>query len=194
MLVLFLFVSTTFVFQVLGERKLLRCQVGRKFSFPLVCPGHNLAPRPVHLRAPLHQGVSSGFLGILCFGLVAVCFCLFLLLGLVAVFLFLGFGVFWGRAISRCFSFLRFFLGFPASCCVVLLHLASFSLRLGQEHSPVRPAAMDPDPPPAVHWRVPGHPSPAGSRPWNTPVHSWRGCGIHCDPLHDHHCCHLSPR
>ena len=67
------------------------------------------------------------------------------------------------------------FLGFPASCCVVLLHLASFSLRLGQEHSLVRPAAMDPGPPPAVHWRVPGFPSPAGSRPWNAPVRSWRG-------------------
>ena len=75
------------------------------------------------------------------------------------------------------FRFLRFFWAFRllAFSLLALLHLAFFSLRIGKEQSPVLPAAMDPGPPPAVHWRVPGCPSPAGSRPWNTPVHSWRG-------------------
>ena len=173
MLVLFLFVSTTFVFQVLGERKLLRCQVGRKFSFPLVCPGYALAQRPVHLRAPLHQGSSWVFWGFL-FRPSGWAFLVFLLLGLMAAFLFLVLVFFLLRAISRCFSCPCFFLGFPASCCCSLASCI-FSLKVGQEHSPARPAAMNPGPPPAVHWRVPGFPSPAGSRPWNTPVHSWRG-------------------
>ena len=132
MLVLFLFVSTTFVFRFWGERKLLRCQVGRKFSFPLVCPGHTLAPRPVHLRALLPSRCSSGFLRGFLFrpsgGAILV---FFFLLGLVAIFLVLGFGFSCLRAISRClvsallFSALRlraFFFLCLHSC---ILHVLS---------------------------------------------------------------------
>ena len=88
-----------------------------------------------------------------------------------------SFAAFLFRLSGFCFFLLR-----------ALLHLASFSLRLGQEHLPVLPAAMDPGP--TGVFRV--------TRLLLGVVPGTRRCtaggvrGIHCDPLHDHHYCHLS--
>ena len=112
-----------------------------------MCFGDDLAQGSVLRPDQLHQGSSGGF-GILCFGLVVVCFCLSVL-GIVAGFLFLGFGVsgsvrFPGVSLSGLCSVFRFL----AFLLLALLHLAYFSLRLGhcQEHLPELPAAMDPFP------------------------------------------------
>ena len=174
LLVMFLFLVDAFCFRCWGYKNSCGARWAGSFCSPL-CFVETTSSFDPDISLDIFNKVFLGFvLGFGVFaGLGAAWFFLFLSCGLVAVspvlrVLFLGPCVFPAFLVF-------FFLGFPASCCVVLLHLASFSLRLGQEHSPVRPAAMDPGPPPAVHWRVPGHPSPAGSRPWNTPVHSWRG-------------------
>ena len=160
-----------------------------------MCPDDSPAHGSVLRPASLHQG-SSGFWGCL-FGLVAGCFLVFRSWPSGCFFLVWGFGV-----SAPCdfpvFLFLCFLLGFPASGVFVfllaLLHLASFSPRLGQEHSPVLPAAMDPGPlwPCTGVFRV--------ARLLLGVVPGTRRCtaggvrGIHCDPLHDNHYCCLSPR
>ena len=159
--------------------------------------GDDLAAGPVRPPALLLPGFF-GFLGNSCFGLVAVRFLSFFLLGLVAVFPVLGVCVscsvrFPGVSFPA-FFFFRLsgfwrFLSLPA-----LLHLASFSLRLGKEHLPVLPAAMDPDPlwPCTCVFRVTC--LLLGVVPGTRWCTAGGVCGIHCDPLHDHHHCHLSPR
>ena len=129
---------------------------------------------------------------------MAVRFLSFFFLGLVAVFLVLGFVFFFFsvRFPGVSFPAFRFRLsGFWRFLSVLaLLHLASFSLRLGQEHLPVLPAAMAPAP----LWPRTGVFQVARLLLGVVPGTRWCTAGgvrgIHCDPLHDHHNCNLSPR
>ena len=81
------------------------------------------------IRTPSCSATSrlfSGIFGDCCFGLVAGRFWYFFSPWPSGCLFVSGFWFFLLRAISRCFLLLCFVLGFPASCCVVLLHLASF--------------------------------------------------------------------
>ena len=190
LLVVFLFFVDAFCFRCWGYKNSCGARWAGSFCSPL-CFVETASSFDPDISLNIYTQVFLGFLGLVFFrpsGCGVFCF----FLGLVSVF-----SVFRVFFLGPCVFpvFLAFFFSaFRLLCCAALLHLASFSFRLGKEHSPVLPAAMDLGPlrPCTGVFRV--------ARLLLGVVPGTRRCTaggvrvIHCDPLHDYHHCHLSPR